>query len=84
MLKVRYICYVRFMRPTDLESVPHPSTPRTIISTKVEVNIITSCNVFAAGTLRDLMTLISDLLTMNSCHASCRSHDELHHKIGTF
>ena len=60
---------------------PLPSTPRTKISTKVEVNIIIpSCNVFAADTLRDLVTLTSDALTMNSCHANCRSRDQLHYK----
>ena len=58
--------------PTDLESIPHASTPTLIISTKFEVDMTIHCRVRAflsADTSRDLVTLIFDLLTLNSCSA---------------
>ena len=63
--------YFRFVWPTDLESIPHASTPTLIIPTKFEVNMTIHCRVTAflsADTSRDLVTLTFDLLTLNSCH----------------
>ena len=57
--------------PTDLESIPHGSTPTLIIPTKFEVDMTIHCRVTAllsADTSRDLVTLTFDLLTLNSCH----------------
>jgi len=56
--------YFRFVWPTDLESIPHASTPMSIIPTKFEVDITTRCRVIAflsADTSRDLLTLNSCL-----------------------
>ena len=64
--------YFRFIWPTDLESIPHASTPTSITPTKFEVDMTTHCRVIAflsADTSRDLVTLTFDLLTLNSCHA---------------
>jgi len=66
--------YFRFVWPTDLESIPHASTPTSIIPTRFEVDMTTHCRVTAflsADTSRDLvtLTLTFDLLTLNSCHA---------------
>ena len=62
--------YFRFVWPTDLESIPHASTPAWIISTKFEVHTTIRCWVIAflsADTARDLVTLTVDRLTLNSC-----------------
>jgi len=62
--------YFRFVWPTDLESIPHASTPTSIIPTKFEVDMTIHCRVVAflsADTSRDLVTLTLDLLTLNSC-----------------
>jgi len=64
--------YFRFVWPTDLESIPHASTPTSIIPTKFEVDMTIHCRVIAflpADTSRDFVTLTSDLLTSNSCCA---------------
>jgi len=48
--------YFRFVRPTDLESIPHASTPTSIIPTKFEVDMCIHCRVIAflsADTSRD-------------------------------
>jgi len=61
--------YFRFVWHTDLESIPHVSTPTSIISTKFEVDITIHCRVIAflsAHTSLDLVTLTFDLLTLNS------------------
>jgi len=61
--------YFRFVWPTDLESIPHASTPTSIILTKFEVDMTIQCRVIAfvsADTSRDFMTLTFDLLTLNS------------------
>jgi len=39
--------YFRFVRPTDLEIVPHASTPTAIIPTKFEVDMTIQCRVIA-------------------------------------
>jgi len=62
--------YFRFVWPTDLESIPHASTPTSIIPTKFEVDMTIHCRVTAflyADTSRDLVTLTFVLLTLNSC-----------------
>jgi len=64
--------YFRFVSPTGLESIPHASTPMSIIRTKFEVDMTTHCRVIAflsADTSRDLVTLTFDFLNLNSCHA---------------
>ena len=51
--------YFRFVSPTDLESIPHASTPTSIIPTKFEVDMTTHCRVIAflsADTSRNLVT----------------------------
>jgi len=61
--------YFGFIRPTDLESIPHASTPTSIIPTRFEVDMTIHCRVIAflsADTSRDSVTLTSDLLTLNS------------------
>jgi len=61
--------YFRFVWPTDLESIPHASTPTSIILTKFEVDMNIHCRVIAflsADTSRDFVTLTFDLLTLNS------------------
>jgi len=65
--------YFRFVWPTYLQSIPHASTPMSIIPTKFEVDMTIHCRVTAflsADTSRDLvtLTLTFDLLTLNSCH----------------
>jgi len=62
--------YFRFVWPTDLESIPHASTPTLIIPTTFEVDMTIHCRVTAflsADTSRDPVTLTFDLLTVNSC-----------------
>ena len=52
--------YFRFVWPTDLESIPHASTPTSIIPNKFEVDMTIHCRVIAflyADTSRDLVTL---------------------------
>jgi len=64
--------YFRFVWPTDLESIPHASTPTLIIPTKFEVGMCIYCQVIAflsADTSCDIVTLTFDLLTLNSCSA---------------
>jgi len=61
--------YFRFVWPTDLESVPHASTPTSIIPTKFKVDMTIHCEVTAflsADRSRDFATLTFDLLTLNS------------------
>jgi len=63
--------YFRFVWPTNLESIPHASTPTSIIPTRFEVDMTINCRVIAflyADTSRDLATLIFDLMTLNRCH----------------
>ena len=63
--------YFRFVGPTELESIPHTSTPTLIIPTEFEVDMTIHCRVTAflsADTSRNLVTLTFDLLTLNSCH----------------
>ena len=63
-LNVQPYFYCRFVWPTDLESIPHASTPTSIIPTKFEVDITIHCQVVAflsAHTSRDLVTLTFDL-----------------------
>jgi len=63
--------YFRFAWPTDLESIPHASTPTSTIPTGFEVDMTINCRVIAflfADTSRDLVTLTFVLLTLNSCH----------------
>ena len=72
--------YFRFVWPTDLGSIPHPSTPKLIIPTKFEVDMTIHCRVTAflsADTSRDLVTLTFDLLTLNSCHTRPVSYTHL-------
>ena len=52
--------YFRFVSPTGLESIPHASTPTSIIHTKFEVDMTTHCRVIAflsVNTSRDPVTL---------------------------
>jgi len=59
--------YFRFVWPTDLESIPHASTPTSIIPNKFEVDMTIHCRVIAflyADTSRDLVNFA--LLTLNS------------------
>jgi len=61
--------YFRFVWPTDLESIPHASTPTSTIPTKFEVDMTILCRVIAflsAETSRDLVTLTFDLLKLSS------------------
>jgi len=63
--------YFQFVLPTDLESIPHESTPTSIIPTRFEVDMTINCRVIAflyAGTSHDLVTLTTDLFTLNRCH----------------
>jgi len=41
--------YFRFVWPTDLESIPHASTPTSIVPTKFEVDMTIHCRVIASG-----------------------------------
>ena len=57
--------YFRFVWTTERESIPHASTPTSIIPTKFEVDMTLHCRVIAflsADTSRDLVTLTFDLL----------------------
>ena len=59
--------YFRFVWPTDLESIPHASTPA-----KFKVDMCIHCRVisfFSADTSGDHVTLTIDLLILNSCSA---------------
>jgi len=61
--------YFRFVWPTDLESIPHTSTPTLIIPTKFEVDMTIHYRVIAflsADMSRDFVTLTFDCLTSNS------------------
>jgi len=52
--------YFRFVWSTDLESIPHESTPTLIILTRFEVDMTINCRIIAflsADTSRDLVTL---------------------------
>jgi len=52
--------YFRFVWPTDLKSIPHASTPTSIIPTGFEVDMTIHCRVIAflsADMSRDLVTL---------------------------
>ena len=72
MYKRQLYFYFRFVWPTDLEIIPHASTPTSIIPTKFEADMTTRSRVIgflSADTSRDLVTLIFDLLTLNSCSA---------------
>jgi len=63
--------YFQFVWPTDLKSIPHASTPTSIIPTRFEVDMTIHCRVIAflsADTSRDLVTLTFDLLSLNSYH----------------
>jgi len=56
MLNVRHISTSGLFWPTDLESIPHASTPKWIIPTKFEVDMTIHCRVIAflfADTSRD-------------------------------
>jgi len=60
--------YFRFVWSTDLESVPHASTPTSIIPTKFEVVMYIHCRVIpflSADTWRDFVTLTLDLMSYN-------------------
>jgi len=59
--------YFRFVWSTDLESIPHASTPTSIIPTKFEVDMTRHCRVvtfLSADALRDLVTLTFDLFDL--------------------
>jgi len=61
--------YFWFVWPTDLEIIPHASTPTLIISTKFEVDMTIHCRItefLSAVTSRDLVTLTFDLFTLSS------------------
>jgi len=63
--------YIRFVWPTNLESIPHASTPTSIIPTRFEVDMTIHCRVIAFlsdDTSRGLVTLTFYLLTLNICH----------------
>ena len=63
--------YFRFVWPTGLESIPHASTPTSMIHTRFKVDMTINCRVTAflsADMSRDLVTLTFDLLTLSSCH----------------
>ena len=52
--------YFRFVSSTDLESIPHASTPTSVIPTKFEADMTIQCRVIAflsADKSRDLVTL---------------------------
>jgi len=59
--------FFRFVWPTDLGSIPHASTPTSIIPTRLEIDMTINCLVIAflsADTSRDLVTLTFDLLSL--------------------
>ena len=61
--------YFRFVWLTHLESIPHASTPTSIIPTKFEVDRTIHCRVIAflsADTSRDFVTLTFDFFTLIS------------------
>ena len=71
MLNVRHISTSGLFVTTERESIPHASTPTSIIPTRFEVDMTIHCRVIvflSADTPRDLMTLTFDLLTLNICH----------------
>jgi len=73
MPNARYISTSGLVWPTDLDSVPHMSTPTLIIPTKFEVHMCIHRRVIAfffADTSRDHVTFTFDLLNLNSCSAS--------------
>ena len=60
--------YFRFIWSTDLQSIPHESTPTSIIPTKFEVDMTINCRdiaFLAADSSRDLVTLTFDLERMS-------------------
>ena len=66
--------YFRFDWPTDLESIPHASTPTSIIPTKFEGDMTIHCWVIAflsADTSRDFVTLTFDLWPFDLEQLSC-------------
>jgi len=70
--------YSRVVWPTDLESIPHASTPTSIIPTRFEVDMVINCRVtvfLSADTSRDLVTLIfwpwTDVIHGESCDEPC-------------
>jgi len=80
--------YFRFVWPTDLESIPHASTPTSIILTNFEVDMTIHYRGIAflsAHTSRDLVTLSFDHLTLNSCRKNRQIADILHsnRKLGS-
>ena len=68
--------YFRFVWPTDLKSIPHASTPTSIIPNKFEVSswyehTLSSYRIafLSADTSRDFVTLTFEHLTLNSSFA---------------
>ena len=58
--------YIRFVLPTNLENIPHASTPTSIIPTKFEADMTSHCRVTAflsADTSRDVVTLTFDVFS---------------------
>ena len=49
--------YFRFVLPTGLESIPHASTPTSIIPTEFEVDMTTHCRVIAFLSVDTSVTL---------------------------
>jgi len=75
--------YFRFVWPTDLESLPHASTPTSTIPTRFEVDMTINCRVIAflsADTSRDLVTLTFDLLPWTDV-VHCESRDQPCHHV---
>jgi len=75
--------YFRFVWPTDLESLPHASTPTSTISTRFEVDMTINCRVIAflsADTSCDLVTLTFDLLPWTDV-VHCESRDQPCHQV---
>jgi len=61
--------YIQLAWFTDTESIPHASTPTSIILAKFKVDMTINCRVIAflsADTTRDFVTLTFDILTLNS------------------
>jgi len=78
--------YFRVVWPTDEESIPHASTPTSIIPARFEVDMTIHCRVIAflsADTSRDLLNLTFDLLTLNICHAWRVTRPTLPHSMKT-
>jgi len=64
--------YFRVVWHTDVENIPHASTATSVVPTRFEVDMTIHCRVIAflsANTLRDLVTLTFDVLTLNIRHA---------------